>query len=55
MPDTALCLIAKDRAPVRSESGLTIVPTHTLEESPSLDILFVPGGRGVCQWPGTSP
>jgi cyclohexyl-isocyanide hydratase len=38
-------LVAKTKAPVTSDSGLTIVPTATFEQCPkNLDILFVPGG-----------
>jgi putative intracellular protease/amidase len=42
-------LVAKDRAPVMSDTGLAIVPTATLDECPAdLDVLFVPGsGSGV--------
>ncbi|NOT89025.1 MAG: DJ-1/PfpI family protein [Lysobacter sp.] len=40
-------LVAKDRAPVMSDTGLAIVPTATLEECPAdLDVLFVPGSGG---------
>lgn len=42
-------LVAKDRAPVMSDTGLAIAPTHTLDDCPKdLDVLFVPGsGKGV--------
>lgn len=37
--------VAKDMAPVRGDSGLSLMPTTTLAECPrELDILFVPGG-----------
>ena len=40
-------LVAKDRTPVMSDTGLAIVPTATLEECPAdLDVLFVPGSGG---------
>ncbi len=38
-------IIWKDKNPVKSDSGLAIVPTMTFEEAPKkIDILFVPGG-----------
>lgn len=40
-------LVAKDRAPVISDTGLAIMPTATLDECPAdLDVLFVPGSGG---------
>src|SRR5215471_17795448 len=37
-------IIAKSDAPVPSESGLALVPTHTFENCPLLDLICVPGG-----------
>jgi cyclohexyl-isocyanide hydratase len=38
-------LVAATKEPVRSDTGLSLVPDMTLEEAPAeLDILFVPGG-----------
>jgi putative intracellular protease/amidase len=38
-------LVAATKDPVRSDTGLTFVPSMTLDEAPAdLDILFVPGG-----------
>ena len=43
----AVHLVAKDRAPVMSDTGLAIMPTATLDECPAdLDVLFVPGSGG---------
>lgn len=40
-------LVAKDRGPVMSDTGLAIMPTTTLDECPAdLDVLFVPGSGG---------
>jgi cyclohexyl-isocyanide hydratase len=47
MPDTQVHLIAEHDAPVRSEFGLTIVPTATYASAPALDVLCVPGGAGI--------
>ena len=44
-------LVWKDRDPVPCDSGVTILPTHTLEDCPGdLDMLFVPGGMGTARW-----
>jgi len=42
-----LHLIWKTREPVTSDSGMTILPTTTFADRPRLDIVCVPGGRGV--------
>ncbi len=47
MPRTAVHLIAPSHSPVRSEHGLAITPDTDLDNAPALDVLFVPGGRGL--------
>ncbi len=47
VPDSAVHLAWKDTAPVRAASGLRLLPTTTLKECPSLDVLLVPGGPGT--------
>jgi cyclohexyl-isocyanide hydratase len=47
MPRTRVHLLAQTLEPVRSERGLTIVPDMRFEDAPPLDVLFVPGGRGI--------
>jgi cyclohexyl-isocyanide hydratase len=47
MPDTTVHLLSKVDEPIRSEWGMTILPTDTFERSPKLDVLCVPGGAGV--------
>ena len=38
-------LIWKSKDPVPTDSGMTLIPSHTFEEVPEgLDVLFVPGG-----------
>src|SRR5690349_2595595 len=49
MPNTRVYLIAKSLEPVRSENGLSILPDLRFEDAPPLDIVFVPGGRGINQ------
>src|SRR4051794_11805699 len=46
LPAARCHLRAHDLAPVRSASGLTIVPTLTYRESPQLAMVCVPGGPG---------
>ncbi|BAI71213.1 hypothetical protein AZL_005750 [Azospirillum sp. B510] len=47
VPGASLHLLWKDRTPVRSDMGLSILPTTTLADCPVLDLLLVPGGPGV--------
>jgi cyclohexyl-isocyanide hydratase len=47
IPDAKVHLIWKDREPVRSATGLVLAPTMTLGECPALDVLCVPGGKGI--------
>jgi len=47
LPDTRVLLISEKGIPLVSDGGLRFVPDLALEASPELDILFVPGGRGV--------
>lgn len=44
MPQTAVHIIAKSDAPVPSDCGLSLVPTHTFTTCPPLDLICVPGG-----------
>ena len=44
MPDTRVLLLWKTLEPVTSNEGMTILPTSTFNECPSLDVLCVPGG-----------
>lgn len=47
LPGVTAHLLWKDLAPVTSDTGLSILPTMTLADSPALDVLCVPGGPGV--------
>jgi cyclohexyl-isocyanide hydratase len=47
LPNSRSLLIAATDAPVRSDSGLSIVPTATFATAPALDLLCVPGGPGT--------
>jgi cyclohexyl-isocyanide hydratase len=44
LPQSAMHIVAKSVAPVPSDSGLSLVPTHTFENCPRLDLICIPGG-----------
>jgi cyclohexyl-isocyanide hydratase len=46
VPGARVHLVWKSRDPVRSDSGLTLLPTATFEELGEVDVLCVPGGAG---------
>jgi transcriptional regulator GlxA family with amidase domain len=46
--DTAV-LVAERPGPVRCAKGLRVLPDHTFDDHPPLDVLLVPGGRGARQ------
>ena len=43
-PNAQMHLLWKNLTPITSNEGLTIVPTTTLENCPTLDVICVPGG-----------
>lgn len=47
VPGAELHLVWKTREPVRSDSGLSILPTTTFAQAPDFDLFLVPGGPGV--------
>src|SRR4051795_7729399 len=50
LPESGMHIIAKTAEPVPSDSGLGLVPTHTFENCPRLDLICIPGGnKGVVQ------
>lgn len=46
VPNATVHVFAKELGPVRDHKGLTLTPDKTLADSPSLDLLVVPGGPG---------
>ena len=44
---TKVLLIAESIEPVKSDNGLWLTPDTIFENSPQVDLLFVPGGRGI--------
>jgi cyclohexyl-isocyanide hydratase len=47
LPSAETLLLWKNLDPVRSEHGLTILPTATFPACPPLDLVLVPGGAGI--------
>ena len=43
-PNTTIHLLGKSLTPIVSNEGLTITPTTTLDDCPTLDVICVPGG-----------
>src|SRR3954451_6995953 len=46
LPNTKVHLVAHTMAPVKTDRGMEIVPTITLDNCPQLDLVMVPGGPG---------
>jgi cyclohexyl-isocyanide hydratase len=49
MPDSEIYTISKDLKSVKSDKGLSVLPTHTFENCPQLDLICVPGGGGISE------
>ncbi|HWZ93399.1 MAG TPA: DJ-1/PfpI family protein [Polyangiaceae bacterium] len=49
VPGAELSLIWKDLEPVRTTSGMRVLPTATLSDAPRLDLLVIPGGYGTAE------
>eukprot|EP01091_Cochliopodium_minus_P016718 TRINITY_DN6343_c0_g1_i2.p1 TRINITY_DN6343_c0_g1~~TRINITY_DN6343_c0_g1_i2.p1 ORF type:complete len:229 (+),score=56.05 TRINITY_DN6343_c0_g1_i2:172-858(+) len=47
MPNTKIHLISINMDPVKTEHGLCILPTKTIDEMTKLDVILVPGGPGI--------
>jgi len=48
LPQSRVIVAAKSRAPVPSDCGLSLLPTHSFAEAPPFDLICVPGGvKGV--------
>ena len=47
LPDAKVIVAAHDIAPIMTDSGFALVPTHAFADAPAADILCVPGGHGV--------
>src|SRR4029453_70216 len=49
LPQSKMLIVAKSEAPVPSDCGLSLVPTHIFATCPDLDLICIPGGFGVCE------
>jgi cyclohexyl-isocyanide hydratase len=47
MPEARVLALAATSDPVKSDTGLRILPDATFDEAPALDVICVPGGPGV--------
>lgn len=47
LPDVTVHLVWKTLDPVRSSTGLTLIPTVDFNECPPLDVICIPGGKGI--------
>src|SRR5256885_8622912 len=51
----AVFTVARSAAPLATIAGLTIVPSHSWETAPPIDIPVVPAGVGPPALPGPNP
>jgi cyclohexyl-isocyanide hydratase len=42
-----VCTVAENTRPMQVEGGLVLQAQYTFDDCPAIDILFVPGGRGI--------
>ncbi len=47
LPQSATHVVAKSDAPVPSDCGLSLLPTHSFATCPPLALICVPGGSGI--------
>jgi transcriptional regulator GlxA family with amidase domain len=47
MPGDSVVSIAERLDPIQCAKGMRVLPDHTLEDAPALDVLLVPGGQGT--------
>lgn len=45
--DNRVVTIAEHARPVRCANGLRVIPDHTFDDAPPLDVVLVPGGMGT--------
>ena len=46
MPDTTVCVVGKELAPIRDMQGLRLTPDVSIAQAGIFDVLLVPGGYG---------
>ncbi|MEM9669935.1 MAG: DJ-1/PfpI family protein [Pseudomonadota bacterium] len=47
LPGSETVLIAKSNDPIKTDTPMRVLPTHTFDTAPKLDLLCVPGGFGT--------
>jgi cyclohexyl-isocyanide hydratase len=47
LPGAVIHIVGRTLDPIRSEHGLQFLPTTTIADCPPLDVICIPGGRGV--------
>ena len=47
LPDADVSIVAKNTAPISTDTPLKLVPTHSFDQVGQLDMIVVPGGFGV--------
>ena len=47
LPDVRVHLVWKNLDPLLSSTGLALAPTQTFTDCPALDVLCIPGGKGI--------
>ncbi len=47
LPEVRVHLVWKDLDPLLSSTGLALQPTQTFVDCPALDVLCIPGGKGI--------
>jgi transcriptional regulator GlxA family with amidase domain len=45
--DVSVFTVARDEGPVTCAKGLRVLPDHTWDSAPSIDVLVYPGGQGT--------
>jgi transcriptional regulator GlxA family with amidase domain len=45
--ETRVLLVAETVGPVRCAKGMRVLPDHTFDDCPALDVVLVPGGQGT--------
>lgn len=49
LPNARVVVAAREMAPIMTDSGFALLPTHRFADAPPADILCVPGGHGVTE------
>lgn len=47
VPNSTTCVVAESTAPIRTDSGFSVVPGYDFASCPKADLICIPGGPGV--------